>query len=247
MACSARSVALELCVKSSQSHLKLALDDALSGLLRWPLWARLGWNDILKRYRRSVLGPFWLTASTGVMVVALGLLYANLFKTPIDDFLPFLCVGFLVWNLISSFLTEGGQLFFGAESFIKQVRLPYSVYVYQAAWSKLIIFAHNVVVYFAVLAYFRIWPGAAGLLSIPGFLLVVVNSALCALAIGIVSARFRDIPQVVNSIDTFFRHSDHVEARTPRRPLGSGVKSVVSLDRNRPSSVAGNDSDCAEL
>lgn len=161
---------------------------------------RLGWNDILKRYRRSVLGPFWLTASTGIMVAALGLLYANLFKTPIDDFLPFLCVGLLVWNLISSFLVEGGTLFSGAESFIKQVRLPFSVYVYQATWSKLIIFAHHLVIYIAVIVYFQIWPGAAALLSIPGLLVVLVNGALSTLAIGIVSARFRDIPQVVNSI-----------------------------------------------
>lgn len=182
------------------SYLHLALDDILSGLLRWPLWTRLGWNDILKRYRRSVLGPFWLTASTGIMIVALGLLYANLFKTPVDDFLPFLCTGILVWNLISSFFTEGGTLFFGAEFFIKQVRLPYSVYVYQAVWSKLIIFAHNLVIYFLVLIYFGIWPGAAALLSIPGLFVVIVNGALAALAIGIVSARFRDIPQVVNSV-----------------------------------------------
>jgi len=183
-----------------QSSLQLALDDVSSGLSRWQLWTRLGWNDILKRYRRSVLGPFWLTASNGIMVLALGLLYANLFKTPIDDFLPFLCVGLLVWNLISGFLTEGGSLFSGAESFIRQVRLPYSVYVFQAAWSKLIIFVHNLVIYFAVLVYFRIWPGADALLSIPGLLVILVNGSLSTLAIGIVSARFRDIPQVINSI-----------------------------------------------
>ena len=62
------------------------------------------------------------------MVVALGVLYAELFKTPIHDFLPFLCVGLLVWNLIASYLTEAGSLFVGSESYIKQIRLPYSVY-----------------------------------------------------------------------------------------------------------------------
>jgi ABC-2 type transport system permease protein/lipopolysaccharide transport system permease protein len=197
----ARLFAPELDVKSWQSrYWQLALDDVLSGLLRWPLWTRLGWNDILKRYRGSVLGPFWITASNGIMVVALGLLYANLFKTPVDDFLPFLCVGLLVWNLISGFLTEGGSLFFGAASFIKQVRMPYSVYVYQAAWSKLIIFAHNLVIYVGVLVYFRIWPGVEALLSLPGLLLVLINGAFSTLAIGIVSARFRDIPQIVSSI-----------------------------------------------
>lgn len=185
---------------SRQSSLQLALHDLFSGLLRWQLWTRLGWNDILKRYKRSVLGPFWLTASNGIMVLALGLLYANLFKTPVDDFLPFLCVGLLVWNLISGFLIDGGLLFSSAESFIKQVRLPYSVYVYQAAWGKLIVFIHNLIIYFVVILYFRIWPGAAALLSIPGLLLILANGVLSSLAIGVVSARFRDIPQVVSSV-----------------------------------------------
>jgi lipopolysaccharide transport system permease protein len=187
-------------ISGRSQQLQLALLDVVSGLARWPLWIRLGWNDILKRYRRSLLGPFWLTASTGIMITVLGLLYANLFKTPVHDFLPFLCVGLLVWNLISSFLLEGGTLFSSAESFIKQVRLPFSVYVYQSAWSKLIIFAHNLVIYFAVLIYFGIWPGAVALLAIPGLALVLANGALASLSVGVISARFRDIPQFINSI-----------------------------------------------
>src|ERR1700732_4023928 len=168
--------------------------DLRDGLTLWPLWVRLGWNDILQRYRRSMLGPFWLTASMAVMVIALGILYAELFNTPIHDFLPFLCVGLLVWNMMSSFLIEGGTLFTGAESYIKQIRLPYSVYVYRSSWSKLVIFAHNFIIYFGVLMYFQIWPGAVALLAIPGLLLVLLNGAAVTLLIGIISARFRDIP-----------------------------------------------------
>src|SRR5882672_9654328 len=162
----------------------MALSDLSTGLAMWPLWMRLGWNDILQRYRRSMLGPFWLTASMAIMVIALGVLYAELFNTPIHDFLPFLCVGLLVWNLISSFLTEGGALFTGAESYIKQIRLPYSVYVFRSSWSKLIIFAHNFVIYFGILLYFAIWPGAVILLAIPGFMLVTLNVALGSISIG---------------------------------------------------------------
>jgi lipopolysaccharide transport system permease protein len=178
----------------------MALSDFSQGLASWRLWVRLGWNDILQRYRRSMLGPFWLTASTAVMVIALGGLYSQLFNTPIQDFLPYLCVGLLLWNLMSSFLIEGGALFTGAESYIKQVRLPYSVYVYRSSWSKLIIFAHNFIIYFGVLLYFRIWPGAVALLAIPGLLLILINGAAVTLCIGMVSARFRDVPQLINSL-----------------------------------------------
>jgi lipopolysaccharide transport system permease protein len=177
-----------------------ALTDVGSGLRLWRLWMLLGWNDILQRYRRSLLGPFWLTASMAIMVVSLGFLYAALFKIPIREFLPFLCVGLLVWNFMSSFLLEGGALFIGSESYIKQVRLPYSVYVFRSSWSKLIIFAHNFIIYFGVLIYFGIWPGLGAVLAIPGLLLVTINGTLLSLLIGMVSARFRDIPQLIGSL-----------------------------------------------
>jgi lipopolysaccharide transport system permease protein len=173
--------------------------DVVEGIALWRLWLRLGWNEILQRYRRSIIGPFWLTASMAVMVIALGVLYAQLFNQPIDDFLPFFCVGLLVWTLIASYLTEGGALFTGSESYIKQIRLPYSIYAYRSSWAKLIIFAHNLVIYIGVLLYFRIWPGAVALLAIPGLMIVVLNGTVASLSIGIVSARFRDIPPLITS------------------------------------------------
>ena len=66
------------------------------GLALWPLWVRLGWNDILQRYRRSMLGPFWLTASMAIMVIALGVLYAELFNTP-DPRLPAVIYALVCW------------------------------------------------------------------------------------------------------------------------------------------------------
>jgi ABC-2 type transport system permease protein/lipopolysaccharide transport system permease protein len=185
---------------AARKQFPAALDDVREGVSMWPLWGRLGWNDILQRYRRSTLGPLWLTASMAIMIVALGILYSQLFKTPINEFLPFLCVGLLIWNFLASFLTEGGSLFVGSESYIKQVRLPYSVYVFRSSWSKLIVFAHNFIIYFAVILYFQLWPGFGLLLAIPGFLLVLLNGTLVSLSIGILSARFRDIPQLVNSL-----------------------------------------------
>ena len=96
------------------NSIRLALRDVVDGTILWPLWVTLGWNDIRQRYRRSLLGPFWLTASMAIMVVSLGVIYARIFKTDINDFLPFLCVGLLVWGFISSTLNEAGTLFIGS-------------------------------------------------------------------------------------------------------------------------------------
>src|SRR5665213_629180 len=137
------------------TQLRLAFEDTWSGLRLWRVWFILGWSDIVQRYRRSVLGPFWLTASMAVMVLSLGLLYGQLFKVAVSNFIPFICVGLIVWGLISSILNEAGSVFVASESFIKQIKLPYTLYVWKFVWSKTIIFAHNFIIYLAVLIYFE--------------------------------------------------------------------------------------------
>jgi len=185
--------------RQALSQAQMALQDAIDGCSLWALWGKLGWNDILQRYRRSLLGPLWLTASMAIMVVSLGLVYSTLFKAQLRDFMPFLCVGLLIWNYISSIVSEAGMLFTGAESYIKQIRLPFSFYVFRFLWSKVIIFAHNFVIYFGIVIYFQIWPGVIGLYAILGFLLVTLNGALACMYLGMMSARFRDIPQIIAS------------------------------------------------
>jgi len=186
--------------KKTSRSFELAVVDFRTALELWPLWVRLGWNDILRRYRRSTLGPFWLSASMAISVIALGTVYSQIFNLPARQLMPHVCVGLIIWGFISSVMLEAGDLFIGSESYIKQIRLPYSLYACRFVLSKAVIFAHDVPIYIALLLYFRIWPGATAFLAIPGFLLLVINGMMTSITLGLASARFRDIPRIVASL-----------------------------------------------
>jgi lipopolysaccharide transport system permease protein len=181
------------------SRLQLAATDFAGAIAAWPLWVRLGWHDILYRYRRSLLGPFWYTANAAVTIVALGIVYSQVLKMPVRELMPYVCVGLLVWGFISAILHGSGEVFSGAESYIKQVRLPYLLYVFRFVWSRTIIFAHDFPIFVVLIVYFGAWPGATALLAIPGFLLLALNAALISVTLGMASARFRDVPRIVAS------------------------------------------------
>lgn len=174
--------------------------DVVAGMLRWRLWGLMGWNDIRQRYRRSLIGPFWLTLSMAVMVGALGFLFSTIFKIELHDYLPFLTLGFLAWAFIAQCVNEGCGTFIEAEGFIKQMPLPYSTFVYRVVWRNLVILAHNCVVYVAVAAIFGLWPGAAALLVVPGLAILVLNAAWLGMLAGALCARFRDVPPIVSSL-----------------------------------------------
>ena len=160
----------------------------------------LGSQEIRQRYRRSKLGPFWLTISLGVTVCALGFLYGSLFRQPLNEYLPYLTAGFVVWGLIAGLVNDGARAFIDSEGLIRQLSAPLSVYVYRTVWTGLLTFLHNIVVFIIVALIFLRWPGWPISLLIPALFLLLLNGAWIGLFLGVVSARFRDIPQIVASI-----------------------------------------------
>jgi ABC-type polysaccharide/polyol phosphate export permease len=184
----------------TRRNIHRAVADIWNGLQRQALWGTMGWQDIRQRYRRSVIGPFWLTISMGVMVGALGLLYGTIFKQEMDEYLPYLSSGFVIWGLISSLVLDGTHAFTSGEFLIKQLTAPLSIHVYRAVWSNLIIFAHNIWIFVVVALWYGKNPGWVALLSIPGIVLVLINGVWMGLLFGLLSARFRDIPQIIASV-----------------------------------------------
>ena len=178
---------------------KLAMHDLVDGFRRADLWGALGWLDVRQRYRRSLIGPFWITISIGILVTGLGIVYATLFKQNIRTYLPFVAVGIIVWNLISALLTEGSLAFIAADFTIRQIPFPLSIYVYREVWRNLIVFLHNLIIYFLLLLIFGINPGLGVFLALPALALVLINGLGFAFILGIFSARFRDIPPLISN------------------------------------------------
>lgn len=174
--------------------------DLSEAVRRRSLWVRLAWQDVLLRYRRSLLGPFWLTLSMGLMVAALGIIYGDIFKVDMNEYLPFLTVSLLVWNLMQSCIGEGCQTFIEAEWIIRQINLPLSMFPLRVVCRNIIIFLHNVVIYLLVVVVFQIEIRWSTLIAIPALLLLLTNALWCAMLLGMLSARFRDLPQIVSSM-----------------------------------------------
>jgi ABC-2 type transport system permease protein len=180
--------------------------DLLGGWRQRELWGHLGWQDIKQRYRRSVLGPIWITISMAVTAIALGILYAGLFGNDLSVQLPYILVGFIVWGFISGCVLEGSEVFIANEGLIKHLPAPLSVHVYRLIWRQTLLFAHNMIVYLVMLVVFPRPLSWTVLLAIPAFLLLMINGAWVALLFGIVTTRFRDLTPIIQSLVqlTFF-------------------------------------------
>jgi lipopolysaccharide transport system permease protein len=197
----ARNAVLELTSDMSTGvRTRMAVQDIVGGVRLFRLGCVLGWLDIRLRYRGSVLGPFWLTLSTAIMVGALGYLYATLFKMELHDYLPFLALSIVLWNFLSALVAEGCTAFTESEAMIRSMRMPYLLYAIRVAVRNVIVLAHNIVVIAGVFVIFSIWPGARALLVLPGLLLWAIDAMAVIMLLGAFCARFRDIPPIVASV-----------------------------------------------
>ncbi|MDQ3185880.1 MAG: ABC transporter permease [Pseudomonadota bacterium] len=184
-----------------RSRFSLASEDVTSGLKSYKVWALLGWQDIKQRYRRSVLGPLWLTISTGIMIGMLGALYGQLFRMPLEVYLPFLATGIVIWALIASLLNESCSVFIAADSMIKQVRVPLTLHVCRMVCRNVIIFIHNLIVLVPVFFFYGKEIDLTNLLLVPIAIgLIALNGVWAGLILGTFCTRFRDIPPTVTNL-----------------------------------------------
>lgn len=177
-----------------------ALEDLGGALSRWRLAWALARSDIMHRYRGSVLGPFWLTLSTGIMLASLGILYAKLFRIDVTDYLPYLAVSLILWNLVSALVNDASVCLTGQEGVIRQMPLPYSVHALRSVLRNAVIAAHNLPLIAVVFWVFGLGAGWTLLLAIPGFMLVMAGGFAASLLLGMLCARFRDIPPIIGSV-----------------------------------------------
>ena len=164
-----------------------AWHDLVRGFHQHELWLQLGWQDIKQRYRRSVLGPLWITIATGVMAAALGLLYSVLFKIPVAQFLPHVTVGLIMWTFISGCIKEGAQVFIDNEGLIKQLPSALSVHVYRLVWKQTLFLGHNLIIWVALMVIFPRPLGWDFLLAIPALMLLIANGVWVSMFFGIIA------------------------------------------------------------
>ena len=156
--------------------------------------------DIRLRYRRTVLGPFWVTLSFALSSIAMTIVFATLFKMTEREYFAYLISGLAVWALISSLVNEGCMTFIQQAPLMQQQPLPILAYALRSVTVIFIVFLHNLVVVAVALLLFGPGFGWATLALVPGLAMILLNGVWMTMLLGMLSARFRDLPQIIATL-----------------------------------------------
>lgn len=175
------------------------VEDVIQAVRLWPVWLRLGLQDLRLRFRRSVLGVGWIFVNLTVTILAVGIVYGALLGQDLRSFLPFLTVGVVAWGYLTSSVVEGGNAFIASEGYIKQIGLPLYVYVFRFFVSISLTLLISLLAYVVVALVYAVEFHWGMLWAVPGMLLLGVVSLLLIVIFAHLNARFRDVGHLASA------------------------------------------------
>ena len=133
-------------------------------------------------------------------VGGVGVVYGLMFGQPMNEFLPFLTAGFVIWAFIVSSLTESGLAFINSEGYIKQFSYPKQIYLFRPLVVQAIIFLIGLLVLIPVQLLFQRFSLEGWFLAIPGLLLLLLAVFGHIIICVYLGTRFRDLPHAMGGV-----------------------------------------------
>jgi ABC-type polysaccharide/polyol phosphate export permease len=174
--------------------------DFIASIMNWELWGYFAWQEIKLRYRRSKIGPFWITLSMAIFCVSLGIVYSKIFKMDMKEYFPFLSIGFVFWGLISGMLCDMPNIYIENAAYIKDIKINPLDILFKVITRHIIIFLHNFIIIIAIYVYFNMNPGFIAIIALPGMILVLMNLITIGVVLSLFGTRFRDVSPIIQSL-----------------------------------------------
>lgn len=161
------------------------------------VWLLTALLSVGNRYRRTILGPWWMTLGTLFFILGLSLLRVGLGGGDLRTAIPYVGIGIIIFELISGGITTGANAYVNAGAQLSTARQPYSMYVMRSNTVLVVEFLHSAVVIVVIVLLFAVPVSLASLESLLALLLIIIGSLGIGLWLGPTVARFRDVGPLV--------------------------------------------------
>jgi ABC-type polysaccharide/polyol phosphate export permease len=174
-------------------------EELLGGVRHWRVSHLIGIRDLRHRYSRSKLGQLWLILSNAIMIGVLAAVWSLLWNQPIQELMPFLGVGILIWNYQSQVLIDCTEIFIGQGNLYRNQKMNFSVSIYSVIYKNTIMLAHSLIIVVALIVVFGVPVNWYILQIVPGFAITWIAMVWLGYVIAMSCVRYRDIIQVITT------------------------------------------------
>lgn len=167
-------------------------------LARPHVWMGLAWSDVIQSYRRTALGPFWITLNLIIFATAMTLVMGSIFSISAQGYAGYVVCGMIAWMWVAAMLSDVGNTFLVYGPFLRSMPIDKAFFIWAAVAKQVIVLAHQMIVYAGMLLIGLVQPSLYTLLAIPAIALVFLMSIPFAAVASILFARYRDLPRLIS-------------------------------------------------
>jgi len=189
---------------ASASGFSYAMKDLAVGLTQVSLAVTLIRVGFIQRHNGFLPAVFWTLILASVTIGGMSILWGEIFGADLRFYLPYVACGLIVWGLVSSLVNNAAGVFIAARSVYSQATIARSLFAIRSVGIELLGFAIKLVVLAGAMLIVSRTPSLLGVaLSFAGLILILVTGFSLCLSIGILGARYRDVPNLANVAMTF--------------------------------------------
>ena len=163
-------------------------------------WMLAAVRALGNRYKRTYLGPWWITFTSLLFIFGLSQLRIGLRGGDLADSLAYVGLGFIIFGLIIGGLQSGASVFAGGGDTMLTSRLPLSSLILKSNFQQVLDFLHDAVAILVIIIVFDIafsWRWIESLLAV---VLIVLSSVGIGMWLGPLANRFRDVGPLVSAL-----------------------------------------------
>ena len=217
-------------VKTSQTvgfNPVIALTDLIDGASRIHLWLAFASDEIQQRYRRSKLGLAWIVISYLIFVGSISLFFGNFSDLAHQHFTVYVAINFAIFTFLLANITDGCAVFRVSRNWISSAPLPHSIHIFKSISRSLFVFAISLAVALVIFFLYGYRLHLVALEAIPALFLLVIDCIFVQMILGYISARFRDIEHLVQSITRILFFTTPV-LWVRSEHTGAGLRNTIS-------------------
>ncbi len=177
-----------------------SVDDVIGGLKNTNGWLALTRRNLASLNRRSSIGIVWQMLSTTIFILALSFVYSAVFSISLTEYIPYIAVGYVTWLFISNTLASAPMIFITNKQYIDQRNLPLTTYVIADVLAKYCVFMLQFAVSIVFCFLLSVKPTLALFFLPISAVIFLCTSFAVSIILGILTVKYRDVAQVVNSV-----------------------------------------------
>ena len=156
-------------------------------------------RDIRARFKKSIIGPGWITISSLIYISVVTFIFSNLFNMD-DEYIIYITSGVISWQYINSSISSSSGILRSSKGWINNTSLPSFFFIVKDSIKQIFFFFFSLILFPIIFILFSHEINFNFLFFLIGLLILFINLFLISFSISYLSTVYNWLSNIIPPI-----------------------------------------------